>query len=117
MEGAPEGPLYVAAGGPTCAGFAVPAARVAGGGLVKESDGRTVGVGASGASAGTGPCVAVAVTGGGKFGAVEGVEGAAPGLRRELHLPGLKGMTREFLRGMGESTPTLATLSSGRKAD
>ena len=26
-------------------------------------------------------------------------------------------MTREFLRGMGECTPALATLSSGRKAD
>jgi hypothetical protein len=46
MEGAPEGPLYVAAGGPTCAGLAVRAARVAGGGVGKESDGRAVGVGA-----------------------------------------------------------------------
>jgi hypothetical protein len=73
MEGAPEGPLYVADGGPTRAGLAVPAARVAGGGVVKESDGRAVGVGAGRASAGTGPCVAVAVTGGGTFGAGEGM--------------------------------------------
>ena len=72
MEGVPGGSLYVAAGGPTFVGFTVPVARVAGGGVVKESDGRAVGVGADRVSAGTGPCVAVAVTGGGTFGAGEG---------------------------------------------
>ena len=73
MDCAPEGPMYVAAGGPICAGLAVPAARIAGGGLVKESDGRAVGAGAARASAGTGLCVAVAVTGGGTFAAREGM--------------------------------------------
>jgi hypothetical protein len=72
MDGAPEGPLYVAAGGPTCAGLAVPA-RIAGGGVVKESGGRAIGVGVARASAGTGPCVAVAVTGGGTFAVGEGM--------------------------------------------
>jgi hypothetical protein len=71
MDGVPESPLYVAAGGPTCAGFAIPAARVAGGGAVKEFDARAVGVGAGRASAGTGPCGAVTVIGGGTFGAGE----------------------------------------------
>jgi hypothetical protein len=73
MDGAPEGPLYVAAGGPTCAGLAVLAARIAGGGVVKESEGRAVGAGAGKTLAGTGPCVAVGVTGGGTFGVGEGV--------------------------------------------
>jgi hypothetical protein len=67
---APEGPLDVATGGPTFAGLAVPAARVAG---VKESGGRAVGVGAGRVSAGTGPCVAVAVTGDGTFAGGEGM--------------------------------------------
>ena len=85
--------------------------------MVRESDERAVGVGAGGASAGTGPCVAVAVAGGGTFGAGEGMVGAGTGVRCELRAAARKGITREFLRGMGECTVALATLSSGRKAD
>jgi hypothetical protein len=79
--------------------------------VVKESNGRAVGVGAGRASVGTGPCVAVAVTCGGTIGAGEGMEGATTGVRRELRAARLNGVTCEFLRGMGRCLFALAALS------
>jgi len=85
--------------------------------VVKEAGGRPIGDGACKACAGTGPCVAVGVTGGGTFGAGEGMSGAATGVRREFRAAGLRIMAREVLRGMEGCTPAPATLSSERKAD